>query len=258
MKYFVVNSFTDALFSGNPAGVCLVDAFPEDMLMQRIAAENRLSETAFVTPAGGDFALRWFTPKAEVELCGHATLATAFVLLTRTHPHLPRAVFHTLSGALTVTRAGDRFEMDFPAREQAQMEVTREIARAIDKPVLEAYGGYNLMLLLGSEEDVRTAVPRLDAMLRLSDYHGVIITARGSDVDFVSRFFAPAMGIDEDPVTGSTHTSLAPYWGARLGKEALTARQVSARGGVLWCRQEGARVTISGEACLYSVGGLYV
>lgn len=254
MRYFVIHSFTDQPFSGNPAGVCIVDRFPEDFLMQRIAAENRLPETAFVAPWGDDFALRWFTPKVEVPLCGHATLAAAHVLLRTTGEARESVAFHTKSGVLTVRAKEDWLEMDFPAQRLAQTKITDAMQRAVDAPILEANAGRNLMMLLESEGAVRDAVPDIDRILSMTEYHGVIITAQGSDCDFVSRFFAPSVGIAEDPVTGSTHTSLAPYWAARLGRETLVARQLSARGGTLRCRCAGERVFIEGQACLYLVG----
>lgn len=258
MRYYVVHAFTDALFAGNPAGVCLLDRFPEDELMLRIAAENRLSETAFAVPEGDDYTLRWFTPAVEVPLCGHATLATAYVLLRILTPERERVVFHTKSGALTVARRGDLLEMDFPIRRQQPTEVTSAMREAVGMPILEAYAGHSLMLLLESEEAVRSLAPDIERIRQLTPYHGVIVTAKGDEADFVSRFFIPTAGIAEDPVTGSTHTVLAPFWEERLGKTELVARQLSARGGTLYCRREGERVFIAGQACLYAEGKIAV
>ncbi len=258
MRYYVIDAFTDQLFAGNPAGVCLPDTWPDSAHMQNIARENNLPETAFAVREGDHYGLRWFTPAVEIELCGHATLATAFALFTFDRPDADALAFHTQSGVLTVTRRGDLLEMDFPARPQAEIPVTDGMRRAVGVPVLSAFAGYNLMLLLESEAAVRNLAPDLAAIRALADFHGVIVTAPGTDCDFVSRFFAPNVGIDEDPVTGSTHTSLVPYWAARLGKDALSARQLSRRAGALWCRQAGDRVFIAGRACLYLTGELRV
>lgn len=255
MQYFVVNAFADLPFSGNQAGVCVLDAFPEAAMMQRIAMENNLSETAFVVKNGDDYDLRWFTPTVEIELCGHATLGSAYVLHRFVDPQANRFIFHTLSGRLTVVCHPDgRLEMDFPAREQRQVPVTEEMRQAIGANIVSAYAGYNLQLELENEAIVKALNPNIDAIRALDAYHGVIVTARGRDVDFVSRFFAPNVGVDEDPVTGSTHTSLVPFWANRLEKETLVARQLSKRGGELWCALSGDRVLITGKACLYLKG----
>ena len=258
MRYYIVDAFTDRLFSGNQAGVCILETWPEDATMQDIAAENNLSETAFAAHDGAHYKLRWFTPATEIELCGHATLATAFVLANFVEPEAAEFEFHTLSGPLFVRRNGDLFELNFPVRAQQETEVTAQMRRAVDKLVVSAYAGYNLMLELEDENAVRDLVPDIEAIRDLRDYHGVIATARGSDCDFVSRFFAPNVGVDEDPVTGSTHTSLVPFWAARLGREELTARQLSKRGGMLYCRYAGDRVHISGHARLYLTGEIHL
>ena len=261
MQYFMVDAFTDKLFSGNQAGVCVPETWPKDATMQSIAAENNLSETAFVVKDGAHYDLRWFTPAVEIELCGHATLATAFVLANHVDTDVDAFEFHTLSGPLFVRRQDDLFELNFPVRTQEKIAVTDEMRRALGKtntPVLSAYGGYNLMLELADEAAVLDLVPDIEAIRRLRAYHGVIVTAAGSDCDFVSRFFAPNVGVDEDPVTGSTHTSLVPYWAARLGRDELTARQLSKRGGTLYCRNAGERVHISGHARLYLSGTIHI
>lgn len=258
MRYYMVDAFADALFEGNPAGVCVLDAFPEASLMQKIAQENNLSETAFVVQNGGYYDLRWFTPAVEIELCGHATLATGYVLSTFYDSLAKGFEFRTMSGPLVVTQKGNLFEMDFPARTQEKVPVTDAMREAVGAPVLSAYAGYNLMLELESEEDVRHLAPDIGKIKALSDFHGVIVTAPGTACDFVSRFFAPNVGVNEDPVTGSTHTSLVPYWAERLGKDELVARQLSARGGTLWCRNEGDRVFIAGKARLYMTGELLI
>ncbi len=258
MQYFIVDAFSDTLFTGNQAGVCPLETWPEDALLQSIAKENNLSETAFFVPEAGAYRLRWFTPAVEIALCGHATLATAFVLFSFYDTSAASLYFRTVSGMLTVTRKGDRLEMDFPARSQTEIPISSDIERMVDFPILAAYAGYNLTLLLADAAAVKHVKPNLDAIRKLREYHGVIVTAPGEGCDFVSRFFAPSVGIDEDPVTGSTHTSLVPYWAQRLGKDSLVAQQLSIRGGTLWCRNEGERVFISGKACLYLTGRIQV
>jgi len=256
MRYYVVDAFTDELFRGNPAGVCVLETFPPDDVMQSIASENNLSETAFVVPNGDEYNLRWFTPALEIDLCGHATLATAFILYRFDRPDAASLVFHTLSGPLTVGRDGDLLVMDFPTRSQERVAVTDDMRRAVGgADVLSAYAGYNLQLELVDEDAVRAVRPDAAAIREL-DGRGLIVTAPGRDCDFVSRFFAPGLGVDEDPVTGSAHTSLVPYWAARLGKATLLARQVSPRGGTLWCTLAEPRVRIAGHACLYLSGEL--
>lgn len=256
MPYYVVDSFTDTLFHGNPAGVCVLDSWPSEALMQSIAAENNLSETAFVVAGEDGFDLRWFTPGAEVDLCGHATLATAFVLFSFHAPEAHVLRFHTQSGLLTVRRDGALLEMDFPARPVQRVDLSALMEAAVDQPIKAAYGGYNLLFELADEASVAEAVVDYAAICQLLPYDGLIITAAGSDCDFVSRYFAPHVGIDEDPVTGSTHTALCPFWSERLGKKELTARQLSKRGGLLYCRNEAERVFISGQARLYLKGEL--
>lgn len=255
MLYYVVDAFSDKIFGGNPAGVCVPDSWPEDELMRQITRENNLAETAFVVGKGPRYQLRWFTPAVEIDLCGHATLGTAFVL-NRFYDAPPLMEFETLSGLLTVEAKGDLLEMNFPARAQRPVEVDQRMKDAVEAPIVGAYGGYNLMLELEDEKAVRDLRPDLAAVRSLTEYHGLIVTAAGSDCDFVSRFFAPGLGIDEDPVTGSTHTSLVPFWAERLGRDELTARQLSRRGGSIFCRNAGERVYISGRASLYLTGEL--
>lgn len=256
MRYYMVDAFSEKPFHGNQAGVCLPQEPLAPDLMQRIAMENNLSETAFAIRRGDAlYSLRWFTPSVEIELCGHATLATAFVLFSTDEKDKQLLTFDTASGVLTVSREGDLLLMNFPIRSQAPVEVTDIIRKAVDQTILEAHGGYNLQLLLESEDAVRACVPDIRA-IRALDYHGVTVTAQGDDVDFVSRFFAPNVGIDEDPVTGSTHTSLTPFWAERLGKTSMKAKQLSARGGELTLRLADDRVLIGGNACFYMVGGI--
>lgn len=257
MRYYMVDAFSDKPFHGNQAGVCPPQEPLEPSLMQCIAMENNLSETAFaIKRRDAMYDLRWFTPAVEIELCGHATLATAFVLFSTDEKDAQQLTFDTASGVLKVSREGDLLLMDFPVRSQTPVEITDSIRKAVDQNILEAHGGYNLQLLLESEDAVRTCVPDIRA-IRALDYHGVIVTAKGeADADFVSRFFAPNVGIVEDPVTGSTHTSLTPFWAERLGKTSMKARQLSARGGDLIVRLGDNRVLIGGKACFYMVGGI--
>jgi PhzF family phenazine biosynthesis protein len=264
---YQVDAFSDRVFAGNPAAVCPLDRWLPDDRLQQIAAENNLSETAFFIPAqDGGYELRWFTPAVEVELCGHATLASGFVIATLLRPGCDRIEFATRrAGTLIVSREGDRFTLDFPARPAAPAEPHAGLIPALGGPapdtVLLAPGNHgegNYLVVYGSEAEVRALRPRFGDLPGPKGC-GVIVTAPGSaGVDFVSRYFAPAAGIDEDPVTGSTHCTLTPYWAARLGKEILEARQVSARGGALSCRLNGDRVLIAGRAALYLEGSIHV
>ena len=259
MKYFVADAFTDALFGGNPAGVCLLAAPLDTALMQQIAAENNLAETAFLLRRDdGDYDLRWFTPEVEIDLCGHGTLASAFVLhdIVRTNADIYR--FHTKSGLLTVTPRGDLYEMDFPARPPRPVEITPQMRAALGCHILEAHRSRDLLLLLESEAAVRDLRPDFAALAALPESFGIIVTAADDSGGFVSRFFAPGAGIPEDPVTGSAHATLIPFWAARLGENRLTARQLSKRGGTLYCENCGARVKIAGRAALYLAGEIHI
>jgi PhzF family phenazine biosynthesis protein len=258
LPLYQVDAFTGAVFGGNPAAVCpLADWLPEAQ-MQAIAAENNLSETAFFVPEGEDYGLRWFTPVAEVDLCGHATLATGFIIMTRLDPGRDQVGFATQrAGRLTVARRDDgRFELDFPAlsAKPASEPAVGEALGAAPSALLEAKG---YVAVFDRAQDVADLKPDFAALQRL-DGNGVIATAPGEDCDFVSRYFAPKFGIPEDPVTGSAHCTSAPYWAERLGKNALSARQISARGGVLACTVDGERVRIAGEAALYLEGTIHV
>ncbi|MBQ6757705.1 MAG: PhzF family phenazine biosynthesis isomerase [Selenomonadaceae bacterium] len=255
MRQFIVDAFTEKIFSGNPAAVCVVEDFPPDDLMQSIARENNLSETAFAVKEDDFYRLRWFTPSAEVDFCGHATLATAFVILTQLEQDLSAVEFQTLSGKFTVVRKGKLFEMNFPAYEPKKIPVTDEMQAAVGAKILEAYLARDLLMILDSAEAVETLAPDLN---KLSKLEGLIqaVSAADDKFDCVSRVFAPKIKIPEDPVTGSTHCLIAPYWSGRLGKQKLTARQASARGGVLYCEVLGERVKISGSAALFAVADL--
>ena len=258
MKYYVVDAFSEKVFGGNQAGVCVMDSWPDDCVMQDIAAENNLAETAFAVKNGPFYDLRWFTPAVEIELCGHATLATAFVIFSFIEKDSESLEFHTMSGVLTVTKQGGLYRLDFPVRSQQKTDITEQMKKAAGVDIKGAYAGYNLTLELEDEEAVRTLDPDISELKKMKEYHGVIFTARGNSCDFVSRFFAPNMGVNEDPVTGSSHTSLIPFWAKRLNKEEMTAKQLSKRGGTLYCRNAGDRVFISGGACLYLSGEIHI
>lgn len=256
MRQYVVDAFTDRVFAGNPAAVCVMDRWVPDELMQSIAMENRFSETAFTVREDGGYRLRWFTPGGEIDLCGHATLATASVLLSRYDRDAPAVSFDTLSGPLVVRRDGDRYEMEFPAYEIRQVPVTNEMEAAFGARPMEAWMSRDLTCVFDREADVRAMDPDQD---RLAQLPGLLqhATARGADYDCVTRSFAPKLAVPEDPVCGSAHCSVIPYWTRTLGDE-LTAYQASPRGGVLYCRLAGQKVYIAGKAALYSVGELTV
>lgn len=253
---YVVDAFTSKMFHGNPAGVCLLDAWLPDTTLEDIAAENNLPETAFLVPQWEGWHLRWFTPTVEIPLCGHATLASAFVL-NMLHPERRQFDFHTLSGDLVVTCKDALFTLDFPARSLGQESDTEEVEKALGQSVVAlTRAGTTLIAELQDEHAVQYFQPNLTRIAAL-DCSGLVITARGSQSDFVSRFFAPSIGIDEDPVTGSAHCGLVPYWSERLGKKHLHARQLSKRGGELFCNLREDRVLMSGYAVLYSRGEIY-
>jgi PhzF family phenazine biosynthesis protein len=247
LAQYQIDAFTETLFRGNPAAVCPLDDWLEDTLLQAIAAENNLSETAFFVPRGERFALRWFTPTAEVDLCGHATLAAAYVLFEVLGHRAAEVRFDTRSGELVVRRDGAELAMDFPARMPKACEAPAALLEGLGATALEVLAADDYIAVLESEAQVRAVVPQF-AVLSTLDLRGVGITARGSDVDFVSRFFAPRVGVPEDPVTGSLHCALAPYWSTRLARTRLAARQVSRRGGTLRCELAGDRVILYGRA----------
>ena len=257
MRQFIVDAFTEKIFGGNPAAVCVVDKFPPESLMQNIARENNLSETAFVLRDGEIFRLRWFTPAAEIDFCGHATLATAFVLMTQLDENLSAVEFDTLSGRFFVERRGNLFEMNFPAYVPKKIPVTAEMSAAVKAEVREAYLARDLLMILDDTATVENLSPDIDALAKL-DGLTQAVTAPDKNFDCVSRVFAPKISVPEDPVTGSTHCLIAPYWANRLGKTKIFARQASARGGILHCEVVGERVKISGNAALFSVAELTI
>ncbi len=257
MKYYVADAFSDVPFAGNPAGVCLLDAWPGDWLLKSIAKENNLSETAFLIKREQFYELRWFTPEMEIDLCGHATLASAFILFNFVEKEASILRFSTQSGILSVERRGDLFEMDFPARPMKRVAINPHMEKAVGEFVLEAYSDRDLILLLESESAVENCEPN-QTLVREMDFFALCVTAKGESCDFVSRYFAPEAGIFEDPVTGSSHSELIPFWANRLGKSEMTARQLSKRGGTLYCRDCGDRVKIAGKARLYLEGEINI
>jgi PhzF family phenazine biosynthesis protein len=255
LPLYVVDAFTTRRFAGNPAAVVVLDAFLDDAVLQAIAAENNLSETAFLVRDGDDYRLRWFTPLVEVPLCGHGTLASAAVVMERLERDRRRIVFHTLSGPLTVARTPDGYAMDFPARAFAPVATPPGLAQALGVEPLQVWtSATNYMALLENARAVRDLAPDLAAVARL-DRTGVVVTAAGdAGYDCVSRYFAPAKGVPEDPVTGGAHCALAPYWAQRLGKSELRAYQASRRGGEITCRIRGDRVELEGSCVFYLAG----
>ncbi len=253
---YQVDAFTSRVFRGNPAAVCPLETWIEDERMQAIAAENNLSETAFFVRSGSRYRLRWFTPAVEVDLCGHATLASAEVIFRFLDPGAREIVFETRSGDLTVGRDGERLTMDFPSRPAVRCEPHPRLIEGLGAHPVEILAARDYLVVYPMEDDVRELRPDFRILADL-DRFAVIVTAPGRDSDFVSRFFAPAQGVDEDPVTGSAHCTLTPYWARRLGKNRLQARQVSRRGGELECEDLGSRVRISGRAVLFLRGSIY-
>ncbi len=260
-KIYQVDAFTDRLFSGNPAAVCLLNKWLDDEVMQAIGNENNLAETAFLVPKETDFEIRWFTPTTEVDLCGHATLASAYVIFNLLNYKDTSIKFHSLrSGELIVTKDNNMFHMDFPTDtvEQLTDELHETIRECIDITPIELYKGKDdYIAVISSAEDLAAIQPDLKAISKLKS-RGLIVTAKSESVDFSSRYFAPQSGINEDPVTGSAHTSLMPIWSKKLEKKRLIANQLSTRGGFLLCEINGDRCMIGGSARLYSTGEIFL
>lgn len=257
---FHVNAFTSAPFSGNPAAVCLLNSWLDDGPLLKVAAENALPATAFLVASGGGYAIRWFTAKCEVKLCGHATLASGYVILRLLRPDLPKISFETrYRGGVSVGKDRDLLEMDFPRLETASVaRVPGDLQHALGiaaSPIELLQGNDSLIAIFGNESVIREIRPDFE-LLRQMHPNVVIVTAPGRDGDFVSRYFAPSYGVPEDPVTGSAHCALAPYWSKRLGKKQLHARQLSERGGELWCEVAGDRVMLKGNAVVTLEGKL--
>jgi len=252
-----LDAFSAKAFGGNPAAVCPLPSWIDDGLMQSIAAENNLAETAFFAPVAGGYHIRWFTPTAEVDLCGHATLASAHVIFEHFNREAQSVTFESRSGPLRVDRRDDSLVLDFPSLAPAPRAGLPELTAALGAAPLETLQAKSLLAVYATEREVRALSPDFEAMRKLESF-GVIVTAPGTDVDFVSRFFAPKVGVNEDPATGSAHCTLTPYWAARLGKNSLRARQVSERGGELWCELAGDRVRIAGHVTPYLAGAIDV
>lgn len=253
MKQYIVDAFTDKPFAGNPAAVCVMDSWPSEASMMKLAMENNLSETAFIVKEDEGYHLRWFTPGSEIELCGHATLASAFVILNFVEPESSSVSFNTLSGVLTVTRNGDLYKMDFPTYELKEIPVTDDMEKAFGVRPVKAVLGLDLVCVFETEEQVRDMEPDQSMLMKIE---GRLqnATAAGSEVDCVSRSFAPKVAIAEDPVCGSAHCQIADYWSQVLGKKEILAYQASKRGGYLYCELKGnGRISISGKAALVAI-----
>lgn len=257
MKQYVVDAFTASVFHGNQAAVCVLDKWPGEELMMSITRENNFSETAFAVKEGEKYHLRWFTPGGEIDLCGHATLGTAYVLFRFYEHDTDKLVFTTLSGDLIVTKKGELLEMEFPAYDLKPVEVTDAMEEALGVRPGAAYLARDLLCVLDDEQTVRELTPDLEK-IRQIDGLLLHVTARGKDEDCVSRSFAPKLAVAEDPVCGSGHCHIIPYWADTLGKNELVAYQASKRGGTLYCRREGSRIFMAGRAALYSIGELFV
>ena len=259
MIQFIVDAFNDKIFCGNPAAVCVSENFPSEKIMLIIAKENNLSETAFAVKEKNFYKRRWFTPSGEIDFCGHATLATAFIIFTQIEENLNSVDFETLHGKFTVTKSNNLIDMNFPAYDYKKISVTDEMSDAVGEKVLEAYLSRDLLLVIDSAEKVKNLQPNFE---KLKNLEGLIqaVTAKSSDENFdcVSRIFAPKIKIFEDPVTGSTHCLIAPIWAEKLNKNFLKYYQASERGGILHCKVDGGRVKISGEAVLFAKSELNI
>jgi PhzF family phenazine biosynthesis protein len=257
ISIFQVDAFSSSVFTGNPAAVCPLDEWLEDSVLQAVAAENNLSETAFFVNTDSGYHLRWFTPSCEVDLCGHATLATAYVIFRELGTSETQLRFQTRSGELTVRQEGERLYLNFPARPPLSCNPDLDLIAAVGGEPKEMLTARDAVLVYSTPAEVKALQPDMNALAKLS-YYATIVTAPGDDCDFVSRFFAPARGIPEDPVTGSAHCTLIPYWANRLNRHALSAKQISKRGGELLCSLQGNRVEIGGRATLFLKGTAFV
>jgi len=265
MKYYVIDAFTDELFRGNPAGICLLDKWIDDYILQKIAFENNLSETAFLVRQKGYYDLRWFTPKVEIDLCGHATLASAFVIMSFVDTNINKLSFETRSGTLTVEKSADLYILDFPARPAIQTLNYETFEKAFKHESIATMKAADFMIVFENEQIIKSLKPDFMILKQIkeeskldNDSFGIIVTAKGDNCDFVSRFFAPNAGVDEDSVTGRAHCTLIPYWSEKLCKTKMTAKQLSQRGGVLYCENAGERVKIGGKAVCYLTGEINI
>jgi len=259
IKIYQIDAFTDKVFSGNPAAVCILNNYLDEQTMQKIASENNLAETAFVVKKENDFEIRWFTPSIEVDLCGHATLASAFVLYEHYNYQFDKIKFHSKkSGILIVKKENDFITLDFPTDNYKKINTPQILIDAFELEPIETYKGKtDYLLIFSSQKDIENIKPDLN-LIKTAGGRGVIISAKGDKTDFVSRFFGPNVGINEDPVTGSAHTTLIPVWSRKLNKRILTAKQLSKRQGYLQCKYLGERVEISGKAVTYLIGEINI
>ena len=257
MKQYVVDAFSDKVFGGNPAAICVMDSWISDDLMINITRENNLSETAFAVKENKKYKLRWFTPGGEIDLCGHATLACAYIIMNYIEIGIEKVVFTTMSGDLTVLKKGDLYEMDFPAYDLIPVDITKEMIEAIGDIPVEAYMGRDLLCIFNDEDTIKRLKPDMD---KLKQIDGLLlhVSSPGRGVDCVSRSFAPKLNVIEDPVCGSGHCHIAPYWMNKLNKKSIVAYQASSRGGTLYCSMEGNRVKLSGKAALYSIADINI
>lgn len=256
---YQVDAFTDKVFAGNPAAVCVLDEWLEHDTLQNIAAENNLAETAFIIKTSKGYDLRWFTPEVEIDLCGHATMASAYVVFEFLQPDLKTIVFDTMSGELLVNKEEDgKLSMDFPARKVSLSSLSPKVAQALGKRPIRIYESQDLLVEFQNESEVKELQPNMEKLKQLTDYFGVIVTAKGDDVDFVSRFFAPNAGIPEDPVTGRAHCVLIPFWSNKLEKKHMKAIQLSKRTGTVYCENNEERVIMKGDACLFLKGEISI
>ncbi|WP_434168572.1 PhzF family phenazine biosynthesis protein [Peribacillus frigoritolerans] len=258
MKYYVIDAFAEKVFEGNPAGVCVMNEWISDNIMQKIAIENNLSETAFAVKGAENYKLRWFTPGGEINLCGHATLATAFIIMNYVEKQLKTIQFDTMSGVLTVNRKDDLYELDFPTVPSKEIPLTEQMIDALGTTPIEAYLNRDLLFVLESEEAVKNLSPDFSKLEQLPEGLGVIVSAKGNDYDFVSRAFFPKLKVNEDPVCGSAHCGLVPFWGEKLKKREMVARQLSNRGGTLFCKHVDTRVKMAGKATIYLIGDINI
>ncbi|MFA6334203.1 MAG: PhzF family phenazine biosynthesis protein [Bacteroidales bacterium] len=259
LQSFQVDAFTDQIFSGNPAEVVMLEEMLPDSILRKIAQENSVPETAFILPEGPGYSLRWFTPDIEMDLCGHATLASAYILFTLYNYKGEEILFRTASGPLSVKREGDTYAMNFPVRKAVKSPLPEEISDSLNIKPVEIYKARDYMLVYSRQEEIEMIEIERSVFDEINiDPGGVIVTAPGRDCDFVSRFFTPQSTLLEDPVTGSAHCTLAPYWGKRLNKTSLTAMQLSKRGGTIGCSLEDGRVIIRGKAVIFSKSELYL
>jgi PhzF family phenazine biosynthesis protein len=259
LKIYQIDAFTDRIFGGNPAAVCPLEKWLPDEVLQKIAMENNLAETAYFVKHGTEYEIRWFTPTVEVDLCGHATLATAYVLYNYEGHTSGEIIFQSpRSGKLAVNKQDDMLTLNFPTDKLEQISITADLQKGFDRQPIEIIKGKtDYMFVFKNEEEIQNLKPNLQELAKW-DIRGVIVTAKGEKSDFVSRFFAPQSGIDEDPVTGSAHTTLTPYWAAQLNKKELSAIQLSARKGTLTCKYLNDRVEISGQARAYLIGEIFL